>query len=372
MRFELGKLELFGLDVGGLWQRWWAGLNSLSPVPLADVFLRPAPGLTVCMGDERITINTELWQQPSRQLAALGYPEFDVLDDNSLHEQLIAGVGKNKKQLQLNLQLPEQQVLRRRISVPLTAKHNLRQVLAFQISRLTPFTQEQVYFDAIECSTDSAAGMLEAELVLVPKSFANKWLEQIPRVTGLAVARLQVPVMKGEINRTNLLGSLGVPSGWCKRLNINSFLVLLLALSIGVAMVAPVVKLRMLVMQNKHEIITLDHKVSEARTNWYDLQQNIANIELLLQQSTQHGQLDIVLDELSRLIPDTIFLTSMTLDKRRLEISGLGTGAVDLIAVLNASELFEQAKFSSAVTRGHNNLDVFTITMQLVTEGGRS
>ena len=367
MRFELGKLELFGLDLGNLWQRWWRGLNSLAPVPLADVFLQPSPRLRVCMRKEQVLLEQILPGQAARELMQLGYPEFDVLEDNSLHEQLTAGV--DEKLLQLDLVLPAEQVLRRTVKVPVAARGNLRQMLGFQVSKLTPFSREQVFYDVVEGARKVGAGMLEIELLVVPKSFARQWMQHVTRVTGLPVARLQVAASDDALETVNLLGESGVPSRWGKRLNRNSGLLLLLVLSLGLVMVAPVIKLRMLVVQSKQEIVQLESRVEQVRKEWYGLQEGASSLGFMLEQYAQFGSATQVLDELTRLIPDTVYLTGLTLEKDRVEISGQGAGVVELVELLNASELFEQARFASAITRGRDNQDVFVISMQLVARG---
>lgn len=367
MRFELGKLELFGLDLGSLWQRWWRGLNSLLPVPLADVFLRPAPRLRVCLKKEQVLLEQVLPGQAARELMQLGCFEFEVLEDNSLHEQLTAGV--NKRLLQLDLVLPAEQVLRRTVSVPVAARGNLRQVLGFQISKLTPFNREQVFYDVVEGTRKTGAGMLEVELLVVPKSLAWQWMQHVTRVTGLPIARLQVAASSDTPDTVNLLGEPGVPSRWSKRLNCNSGLLLLLVLSLGLVMIAPVAKLRMLVVQGKKEIVQLESRVEQVRKEWYVLQEGASNLEFMLEQYAQHGSATQVLDELTRLIPDTVYLSGLVLEKNKVEISGQGVDVVELVELLNASELFEQARFTSAITRGRNNQDIFVISMRLVTRG---
>lgn len=366
MRFELGKLELFGLDLSSLWQRWWRGLNSLTPVPLTEVFLRPAPRLRVSVEKDRILLEQVQLGLHTRELMRLGCSELDVLEDSSLYEQLTAGV--DKRLLQMDLVLPEEQVLRRKVNVPVAAQDNLRQALGFQISKLTPFNRDQVYYDVVAGARKADTGMLEAELLVVSKSFAQQWMEQVSRVTGLPVARLQVAVHDACPGEVNLLGELGVPSRWNRRLNRNSGLLLLLALSLGLAMTAPVAKLRMLVVQSKQEIIQLESSIEHVRKEWYELQEGASSLGFMLEQYAQHGRTTQVLDELTRIIPDTIYLTGLTLEKSRLEINGQGADVVELVELLNASELFEQARFSSAITRGRDNQDVFVISMQLVAQ----
>lgn len=362
MRFELGKLELFGLDLGSLWQRWWQGLDSLFPVPLADIFLRPAARVLLCMDDAQLVVSAGRGGQ-QEELLRLDHAGLELLDDGSLYEQLQAVAGK--KGLQLDLQLPESRVLRRRLSVPLAARRNLRDMLGFQISKLTPFTREQVFYDVVECAAPGDSSMLEVELVVVPLAFARHWMEQVSRVTGLPVARLLVPETAGQAAPANLLGRLAVPSGWYRRLNLNVFLLFALVLALLLALLAPVLKLRLDVMQGKREIAALEARLQQTRSHWYELQDSSAGLAYLLEQQGKHGQPAVILDGLTRLLPDGIYLTGLTLEKNRLNISGEGRDVVELVELLNASPLFTQARFASAVTRGRNNLEVFSITMQL-------
>lgn len=363
MRFELGKLELFGLDLRGLWQRWWRGLNSLTPVPLAELFLRPTPRLRVRMEQEQVIFDHILPGQVANVLVQLGCSELAMLEDNSLREKL--GQDMVKRLLQLDLVLPQEQVLRRNVSVPAAARGNLRQALGFQISKLTPFSRDQVYFDVLERPDKSGTGMLETELQVVSKAFAEQWMMQASRVTGLPVARLQVIGESGGPDTTNLLGELGVPSYWFRRLNKNSFLAGFLVFMIAVAVVAPVVKLRLDVILGKREITALDRKVGGTRHGWYGLQKSVGDLEFMLTEHAKHGRPTLILGELTQLIPDDIFLTSLSIEKDRIEIAGQGKNVVNLVQTLNDSKYFEQASFSSAITRGRDGLDIFAISMRL-------
>lgn len=363
MRFDLGKLELFGLDLSSLLQRWWQGINSLLPVPLADMFLRPAPTVCVAMEAGELVITQLLPGRPERELVRLNHAEFELLEDQSLHEQLVTGT--DEKLLQLELVLPDSQVLRRKVTVPAAAHNDLRQALGFQISKLTPFNRDQVFYDVVAGSANRSAAMHEVELVVVARAFAQPWLDQVSRVSGMPVARLQVSMPTGQKNTNNLLGQPGVPSRWHKRLNLNSYLVALLVISVGLAMLAPVAKLRLQAALVNQEVAALDRQVAEIRHGWQELQREVEGLEFMLGQYEQRRHPSLVLAELTRLIPDNVYLTSMILDQNGIQLTGQGTAVVELIEILNESELFEQARFSSAITRGRDGLDVFAISMQM-------
>lgn len=369
MRFELGKLELFGLDLNALLVRWWRGLNTLFPVSLSGIFLRPAPRVVAELVDEQLRLRPAITEAQCSEEDWLRFSqsEFALLEDSSLRTQLLG--EHNSKQVQLDLVLPAGSVLRRMVSVPAAARHELRQMLGFQISRLTPFTREQVYFDVVELDGQVGGNMLQAELLVIPKSFVEPWLQQTERVTGLPVARLQVPTTQGQSAVGNLLGGLGVSSGWWRRLNLNSVYTMLLLAVLAVAVITPALKWRFQLVQVKSEIVEQSQRLADVRKDWYELQDKTENLSYLLRQHATYSRTSQILSELTRLVPDTVFLTALVLEKDRVEISGQGTDVVEVVEILNASELFTQARFASAVTRSRDNRDVFTISMQLVDPG---
>ena len=55
---------------------------------------------------------------------------------------------------QVVLVLPDDQVLRRTVELPLAARENLREVVSFELDRYTPFAAEDVMFDLPEAAGD--------------------------------------------------------------------------------------------------------------------------------------------------------------------------------------------------------------------------
>ena len=91
MRFELGKLELFGLDLNALLGRWWRGLNALLPVPLSEVFLRPAPRVLVKLDEKQLMLHPVASEASSNGAEGLLFSEseYALLEDVSLQAQLL-------------------------------------------------------------------------------------------------------------------------------------------------------------------------------------------------------------------------------------------------------------------------------------------
>ena len=54
----------------------------------------------------------------------------------------------------------------RRVTMPAATEENLRQVLGFEMDRLTPLRADEVYFDYRVVSRDAAAGQIAVQLAV--------------------------------------------------------------------------------------------------------------------------------------------------------------------------------------------------------------
>lgn len=367
MRFEMGNLQLFGIDLGRLVKRWKAGLQEITPNGLVDCFVSPAPAVDVVIEQDNVRF-VHVHSARSTEVVALQHREMALAADGALRADILNGVKMS--QLQLNLVMPEDQVMRKRITLPRVARHNLRTVVSYQIGRLTPFSVDKVFFDVLEVSAStSSENTLEVEFIAVLKTDAQPWIDQVERLTGLRISRLVVAKTDGLLNQQalNLFAQQRTPNKWWLRLNRNSMLLLGLVAVLLVTAVVPVIKLRALVVERKQEIKVLDERVTGLQEKRQILEHDLAALNYVLEQKASNRELSRIIDELTRIVPDEIFINSLSVQKQTVVISGVGTGVVDLIALLNGSPLFADAKFTSSITRAGEGQDIFTASMQLST-----
>ncbi|NNG05467.1 MAG: hypothetical protein HKM95_15395, partial [Inquilinus sp.] len=90
------------------------------------------------------------------------------------------------------LLLPEDQTLRRPVDLPLAARENLREVLAFEMDRLTPFAADGIEFDARPTGSDSEAQTLTVELAVAPREIVDRAIAavrswgKVPDIVGFS------------------------------------------------------------------------------------------------------------------------------------------------------------------------------------------
>lgn len=367
MRFEMGNLQLFGLDIGGLVQRWKKGLHDIIPNGLIECFVRPAPSVDAIVDHGSIRFVGE-HRGKHAEVVTLQHKDIALAADGALKADLTYGV--KAAQLQLNVVMPEEQVMRRRMTLPRIARHNLRTVVSYQIGRLTPFSADKVFFDVLEVpALTPSDATIEVEFIAVLKAEAQPLIDQVERLTGLIVSRLTVPLtdalLSGKI--VNLFGQQRTSNAWWLRLNHNSLLLLTLVAVLLVTAVVPVIKLRTLVLERKHDIQVTDLRITGLQEKRQILEHDLAALNYVLEQRASHGELSKIIEELTRLVPDEIFINSLNVQKRVVVISGIGTGVVDLIERLNSSVMFEDARFTASITRSGDGQDIFTASMQLST-----
>lgn len=365
MRFEVGNLQLFGLDIGSLVQRWKQGMQDIIPNGLVDCFVRPASAVEAIVDKDSIRF-VRKHPAKSAEAVALPHSEMSLAADGVLKTHLVNGVKAS--QLQLSLIMPEEQVMRRRIILPRIARRNLRNVVSYQVGRLTPFSVDRVFFDVAEVPTAvSSNDTIEVELIVVLKTAAQPWIDEVERLTGLVVSRLTVPQADSpvRVSAINLFAQLRTKNAWWLRLNRNALLLLGLIVVLLFTTIVPVIKLRTLVVERKQEIKMLDQRITGLQVKRQVLEHDLAALNYVLEQRASSRELSNIVEELTRIVPDEIFINSLSVQKQAVVISGIGTGVVDLIELLNSSPLFEDARFTASITRSSAGQDIFTASMQL-------
>jgi Tfp pilus assembly protein PilN len=72
----------------------------------------------------------------------------------------------------------------------------------------------------------------------------------------------------------------------------------------------------------------------------------------------------LMLEELTKLIPDDAYLTTFRLHGQQVQLDGFARAAADLISKIEGSERFKNVKFTSPTTKAQG-LDRYSITMEL-------
>ncbi len=261
--------------------------------------------------------------------------------------------------------LPADQVLRRTLRLPAAAADRLRDVLAFEIDRQTPFNASQVTFDVRSLDTISAE-QFDAELVVLPLARLEQWRHAVGSWAD-AVSGVDVMDASGTPLQVNLL-----PVAQRQRTrNPQRRMELLLAFATVVMLVLAGGKL----LDNRER--AADVLRSEVERNARSargvaderaqLQALVDGASFLEAQRAQRPPTLAVWNELSRLLPDGTYLEKMGMEKDQLQLIGLSREANQLVPLLQPSPLWQRVNLTGVLqadgTAGGR--DRFTMTATL-------
>jgi general secretion pathway protein L len=262
----------------------------------------------------------------------------------------------------ISLSLPAASVLEKQLAFPLAAERALRQALAYEMDRETPFTADEVWWDWRVDQRDRAAGQIRLTLFLLPK-FAGQEVVSLLEQGGLKPGVIEAPGAGGSRRRI-ALDSAGVAStAWAGPVRPLALACAALALA---AIVVPFARQEIALARVNSRIEALTPQVDAVQS----LRRRVETAAGAgaAQAMEQAGTADAlkVLASTTQILPDDTFLTDLSLRKRKLSIGGQSGGAAKLIGLLAADPVFQNPAFSSAVTRVQGTkLDAFSITAEV-------
>ena len=241
--------------------------------------------------------------------------------------------------------------LRRSLSLPLAAESNLRQVLAFEMDRQTPFKADQVYFDYRVSNTDTTARMLQVDLIAVPRAQLDAELT--------ALSASAAPLDGVDCWRENSgIGRLGVNLLPADRRMRRRNMRLRLNLALGAAALILMVTAMLLSMSNREaaldamttEVAKAQNDAKQVTVLRKTLQDTISSANFLSRKKRETPVMSELLADLTRRLPDDTYVERITVDEKdKVQLFGLSDDYSKLIEYLQKSELLENPAFEGSV-----------------------
>lgn len=347
--------------------RWWGRELSLCVPSWLRALFRGRSG-TLILGLDGDSLAVRL-RRPSGTVE-VGRVAFDPQAPDAARGAVSALVSKpRRRSAQTVLVLPEDQVLRRSIELPLAARENLREVVSFEMDRYTPFAAEDVLFDVRPLAADTEAQTLIVDLAAVPKTAAARqeaiaagWGLQPDTVcfaddrTGDSPDAAFV-FKRPEVRRGGIAGRLAA-------------LLWIAAAALAAVLVA-------LPLHRQQAVLTeLESQLTARRTEAAAveiLRRQVAETagvtDLLVERKSARPAAVALLNEITRLLPDDTWLLQIRVFDDQLTMAGYSSAASALIPVLEASDLFAEVRFEAPVTLdGRIELERFNLSAQIVVE----
>ncbi|MEO7251473.1 MAG: PilN domain-containing protein [Arenimonas sp.] len=284
------------------------------------------------------------------------------MDDADLLEQLRVRLDENAGGVPRWLLLDIGQTLRPVLAVPSSAEPRLREVMAHEIDRQTPFPLEQVSFEPRVLARDPVTRQLRVELVVLPRPRLDAALSRLgPMAVGLA--GVDIIDRQGGRLGVNLLPLPGRAARPDRARRLNRWL--------AIAAVALVFASMWLALGNRREAFAaysaqLTAATAEAREvrklrNALEASVQAANF-LGKQRAQQPTMLELLVD-LTRRIPDSTTLEKVSVNDGSVVLIGQSQQASALVGLLQDSPLIKTPTLTGSVqTDPRTGKERFTLT----------
>jgi general secretion pathway protein L len=326
---------------------WWGELSAMLPARLRQKAMGTEERLVFNVeGDEMVAYCHGADTSELLGRFPLAFPHAEQKD--ILARQIATRGSSGKYAI---LRLPRQIALQKVVDLPLAAEENLRQVLAFEMDRQTPFKAEQVYFDYEVLARQPDAKRLKVRLTAVPRRVVDEMMQKLSSwgiqpecvdIAGIGAAgpcRINLLPVERRVQRQRARHWLK----WAAAAAITAMLIL--------AVVLPLWQDRQAVVALEPRVISARKEAEQVTALREQLNKLTAESHYLVDKKAQSAVVLEVMNELTRLLPDDTWLSSVELSGRQLRIQGESSAASALIGLIESSPLFSQTSFSSPVTQ---------------------
>lgn len=338
--------------------RWWVSeLAGMIPLRWRRRMIAPVPRLWLLAVDEQGTL--EIWRGGDRpeRLDTFGPAEDPGLLrtrwQNHLH-------GFREGQPEVSLLLPPDLVLEAPVDLPLAVESNLDQAVSYQLDQLTPFRADQVWHDFRVLERETESGRLRLDLRLVPRSRLEKVLE---RVAAIGIRLHHMDSARLDSAEQSVAGKEGfnlLPESQ-RGTYVNRRARLNWALGLGGVLVLALVMAQSLWLRERSneqlrtELDALRNQAEEVMALQRELDDALAAANFLAEHRQAQPVMMNVLDEITRVLPNDMWLQQVQVRDNELTMTGMANGSQRLIELVNGSYLFSDTEFRGSVSIDPNS-----------------
>jgi len=261
--------------------------------------------------------------------------------------------------------MPSDKILARSLSLPLAAEENLREVLAFEMDRQTPFSATQVYYDFLVTERVSSQQRLSLDLVYSPRDVMDHLLDSVSR-HGVHPDIVTSRGDDGELRPVNLLPANKRQNKRKTAQRLNFMLAALAMLLFGTAVALPLVQKGQVVRALEAELQNALADAEEGIQLRQDVEILAEGSRLLVEKKQSNFLVVQVIDEVSRILPDHTWLNRLDIAGDELQVQGQSSSAAALIALMESSPMLHNARFRSPVIQiPHTNEERFHLSAEI-------
>jgi len=326
---------------------WWMGeLAALLPESLKRRVGQGSDSLTISISGA----DAELFLRRGgnrRRLGSLTFGDGVGDEGREAFQALTRGLSLNS--VAVGLHLPDARLLRLKRDFPLAAEAELHRIVGNQIDRWTPYAADQVLFDCRIVERNPRTKKLTAEIVTLPRAIADS---PMARMAHWGIRPTFIEAGTGDSESNSI--AVGFDAGSVRpkrRLSLNVALAAVNAVLIVIAVGWPLVEKARVEQELRERVATAQIRATAAAKLRTEVDRVRAEASYLAIRKGEAPRAILVLDEVTRVLPDGTWLEHLTLDGTEIQVRGISARAASLIGDMEESSLFANARFRAPVTR---------------------
>ncbi len=251
------------------------------------------------------------------------------------------------------LLLARREILSKAIKLPAVARANFRDVVGFEMDRLTPFKADDVYFDCwLQTRDDSASqnegDQISIDLLVVPKAVVEPYIFDLARL-HLTVARIGAAETDPQI----LHSAISISQKYRRIVRVRHIVNTLL-FTVVIALAATSIYFdfrdrRATIDELAGRVLVMRDRAIETNQMRDRLNQLTQRIAVPSEVRTKNRRQTDVLNRITAILPDDTYLDRLQVEEGKLSLSGYSENASTLIGRFNKSGLFRNVRFASPV-----------------------
>jgi len=262
------------------------------------------------------------------------------------------------------LRIAPELLLEREVSLPLATEPDLGNALRYSIDSLTPFAADELFWSWAVTLRDRVNRRLHLRLSLVSKAAVAPLMAALARL-GVTPKLLEFPLSDTE-TRTIALTDAASRRGMLRQHGWAAAT----ATAVGAMLAITVLPIALdisALSATEAQIEALRPRVAQVEALRRRLTANADDIDVVTRERGRVGDALQVIALLTTALPDDTYLTELSLQQRKLALTGQSVAAAKLIVALSAEPMLHNPEFVAPVTRAPmGGRDMFSIQAELL------
>jgi general secretion pathway protein L len=354
-------------EITGRFFSWWGReLRACIPRRLAAFLFGSDDALEIEIGANELSLSL----RRNGELEKIGIVPIDRDDPDAVAAKTVKLLGRHAAARQVIFRLPHERALATVVELPVEAAGNLEEALAFELDSFTPFPSGEALFDFTVADSDEELERLRIELLVARRSDIDKALDWARRIG------VRPDCIAGPASEEPLPGAFNLLP-WSERRQRSRFLPRATAVLSVAALMLAAAALWSWSERRSNEIERLQALATELRTELgaagrlRDRVTHLTEISgQLTEKKTREPMAIALLDELSRLLPDSDWLSSWSISENTVKVSGYSLDPAATLRLVERSRLLSDARFTSPLTMDPQlGKERFSLEAVVVTDG---